>query len=117
MVLPGAYPKTKPGFRRGAHCFCQTCPNVMPCLVRRHIPSMSLPFLLALSTVLHAYIGVRILPSLPGALPAAALTLLLVLSVLLVPMGMFARRLTRPPVADTLAAIGLLFMGLFSSLL
>jgi uncharacterized protein len=78
---------------------------------------MSFPVLLALSTALHVYIGARILPSLPGSLAPVALTLLLVVSVLFVPLGMFARRLTRPPAADTLAAIGLLFMGLFSSLL
>jgi predicted MPP superfamily phosphohydrolase len=43
--------------------------------------------------------------------------LLLVASTLLVPMGLLARRVSKPPAADTLAWVGLLFMGLFSSLL
>jgi predicted MPP superfamily phosphohydrolase len=77
---------------------------------------MSLALLLAFSSALHLYIGVRIVPWLPG-LPAGLMVLLLVLSTLLVPAGMFARRVMRPPAADTLAAIGLFFMGLFSSLL
>jgi hypothetical protein len=33
-----------------------------------------------------------------------------------VPVGMFSRRIAKPPVSDTLAWIGLLFLGLFSSL-
>jgi len=78
---------------------------------------MSLSYLLGLSTVLHVYIGARLLPSLPAPWPAAALTLLLIVSALFVPLGMFARRYTQPPVSDTLSAIGLAFMGLFSSLL
>jgi len=78
---------------------------------------MPLATLLALSAALHLYIGARIVPDFPGALAAAMLALLLVASALFVPMGLLARRLARPPVADTLAWIGLLFMGLFSSLL
>ncbi|HWI79558.1 MAG TPA: metallophosphoesterase [Ramlibacter sp.] len=78
---------------------------------------MSLAYLLGLSTALHVYIGARLLPAFPAPWPAAALTLLLVISALFVPLGMFARRYTQPPVSDTLAAIGLMFMGLFSSLL
>jgi predicted MPP superfamily phosphohydrolase len=78
--------------------------------------AMSLALLLAFSSALHLYIGVRIVPWLPG-LPAGLMVLLLVLSTVLVPAGMFARRVMRPPAADTLAAIGLFFMGLFSTLL
>jgi uncharacterized protein len=78
---------------------------------------MSPAYLLGLSTALHAYIGARLLPVFPAPGPAAALTLLLIVSALFVPLGMLARRYTQPPVSDTLAAIGLVFMGLFSSLL
>ena len=78
---------------------------------------MPLATLLALSAALHLYIGVRVVPAFPGALPAAMLALLLVASALFVPMGLLARRVAKPPAADTLAAAGLLFMGLFSSLL
>ena len=85
--------------------------------MRHHLARMSLAYLLGLSTALHLYVGARLLPAFPAPLPAAALTLLLIVSALLVPFGMFARRFTQPPVSDTLAAIGLAFMGLFSSLL
>jgi uncharacterized protein len=78
---------------------------------------MSLAYLLGLSMALHFYIGARLVPALAGPWSAAALALLLVASALLVPMGMLARRYAKPPVSDTLAAIGLAFMGLFSSLL
>jgi predicted MPP superfamily phosphohydrolase len=78
---------------------------------------MSLPYLLFLSTALHLYIAARILPSLPGWAAPLALALLLLVSALLLPMGLFARRLARPPLADRLAATGLFFLGLFSSLL
>jgi uncharacterized protein len=78
---------------------------------------MPLATLLALSAALHLYIGARVVPAFPGSLPAAMLALLLVASALFVPMGLLARRVARPPAADTLAWAGLLFMGLFSSLL
>ena len=73
--------------------------------------------LLALPAVLHLYVGARIVPTLPGAIPAVLFTLLLLASVVLVPMGVFARFVAKPPLAETLAWVGLLFMGLFSSLL
>lgn len=78
---------------------------------------MSIPLIFALSAVLHLAIGLRITPWLGDGWAAAAFTLLLVLSFLFVPLGMLARRWLRPPVVDTVAAIGLSFMGLFSSLL
>jgi predicted MPP superfamily phosphohydrolase len=78
---------------------------------------MSPAYLLGLSTALHVYVGARLLPAFPAPWAAAALTLLLIVSTLFVPLGMLARRYTKPPVSDTLAAIGLVFMGLFSSLL
>jgi hypothetical protein len=78
---------------------------------------MSLVYLLGLSTAFHLFVGARIVPDMGGALAAALLTLLLIVSAALVPMGLIARRLAKPPAADTLAWTGLLFMGLFSSLL
>jgi predicted MPP superfamily phosphohydrolase len=78
---------------------------------------MRLVYLLGLSTALHLYIGLSLVSDLASATAGALLTLLLILSALFVPSGLFARRVTRPPVADTLSWIGLLFMGLFSSLL
>ena len=77
---------------------------------------MSIPPVLALSAVLHLYIGARIVPALP--LPGAiAVGVLLAASAALVPAGLMARRLLRPPAADRLTWVGMLFMGLFSSLL
>jgi uncharacterized protein len=77
---------------------------------------MRLAYLIAVSAALHLYIGVRLIPPLPGG-STAALALLLIASALLMPMGVLARRLLKPPLADTLAIVGLFFMGLFSSLL
>jgi uncharacterized protein len=78
---------------------------------------MSPAFLLGLSAVLHLYVGVRIVPDLPGAWPALMLALMLVASAVFVPMGLLARRFVKPPAAHTLAWAGLLFLGLFSSLI
>jgi predicted MPP superfamily phosphohydrolase len=58
----------------------------------------------------------RLVPELSGSWAAPLLSLVLVVSALLLPFGMFARRFTRPPVADTLSAIGLFCLGMFSSL-
>lgn len=69
-----------------------------------------------LSGLLHLLIGMRLLPALPLA-AAGALGLLLVISAILVPMGLTARRFARPPRSDQLAAGGLFFLGLFSSLI
>ncbi len=77
---------------------------------------MSIPSLLVVSILLHLYIGTRIIPSLSGAVGATLFTLLLMASATLAPTGLLARRLARPPRADTLAWIGLPFLGLFSSL-
>jgi predicted MPP superfamily phosphohydrolase len=78
---------------------------------------MSLFKLYALSLALHFYIGARIVPDLPGAAAAAGMASLLLASALCVPLGLAARRFARPPLADKLAWIGLLCLGLFSSLL
>src|SRR5678816_891452 len=77
---------------------------------------MSLFTVLALSAVLHLYIGVRLGSALPAA-AGIALALLLLASAVLTPAGLLARRLLRPPAADRLTWVGMLFMGLFSSLL
>lgn len=77
---------------------------------------MSLPSVLVLSFVLHFYIGARLVPVLPGA-GGIALALLLAASAALVPAGLMARRLLRPPAADRLTWVGMVCMGLFSSLL
>ena len=76
---------------------------------------MALPFLYSLSLLLHGYIGWRLLPALAG-FSAVGVAAVLVLSALLMPLGLVARRVVRPPLADTLAWRGLLCMGLFSSL-
>ena len=76
---------------------------------------MALPFLYSISLLLHGYIGWRLLPALAG-FSAVGVAAVLVLSALLVPVGLVARRVVRPPLADTLAWMGLLCMGLFSSL-
>lgn len=77
---------------------------------------MSLSFIITIAAVLHLYIGARIAPALPAA-AAWALTLWLAASVLLSPAGLLARRWLRPPAADRLTWIGMVAMGLFSSLL
>lgn len=78
---------------------------------------MALPFLSALSLLLHGYIAWRLLPALAG-FPAASVVLaaVLVVSALLMPMGLVARRVAKAPLADWLTWAGLLCMGLFSSL-
>ncbi len=70
-----------------------------------------------ISSLLHAYVGWRLLPALAGSsLALAALAATLVASALLMPLGFLARRIARGPLADALAWAGLLCMGLFSSL-
>lgn len=68
--------------------------------------------------LLHTYIGWRLLPDLAlgpagWGLAVAGLSI----SATLVPLGLLARFLFRPPWADRLAWVGLFAMGLFSSLL
>ena len=83
---------------------------------------MALIPLFLVSGLLHAYVGWRIGPALGvfgGAFWGAevALWLLLAVSTALVPMGLVARRFAKPPASDVLTWLGLLFMGLMSSLL
>ena len=77
---------------------------------------MSPTTVLGLSAVLHFYIGARLMAALPPPFPVL-LVLVLVASACLVPAGLMARRLLRPPAADRLTWIGMVFMGLFSTLL
>ncbi|MEO7392334.1 MAG: metallophosphoesterase [Ramlibacter sp.] len=78
---------------------------------------MSISFLLGLSTVLHFYVGARLASAFPFSATAGMVLLLVGVSALIVPMSLFARRVARPPLSDTLTVLGLMFMGLFSSLL
>lgn len=71
----------------------------------------------AIVALLHAYIGVRLLPDLPVPMAVGALGVLwLIASTLLVPAALMARRLSSQW-ADRLSWIGMLAMGFFSSLL
>jgi len=67
--------------------------------------------------LLHAYIGVRVLPDLPAPLLLKLLgALWLLLSWPLIPAALLARRLSHPW-CDALTWVGMLAMGFFSSLL
>ncbi len=79
---------------------------------------MNLLPVLALSSLLHAYIGARLVPDL-AAFPLGQWLMAggLVLSALAMPLGLLAGRVVKPPFANVLTWIGLLLMGLFSSLL
>jgi predicted MPP superfamily phosphohydrolase len=69
------------------------------------------------SLLLHAYLAVRLIPAL-AAWPVAQMLLGLTLlaSMVLMPMGLTARRIKSPLLADRVAWTGMVFMGLFSSL-
>ena len=68
--------------------------------------------LVIVSAVLHAYVGWRVAPGLGVPMWQA----LLVLSAVLMPFGLIGSRVLRQPWADRLSWVGLLLMGLFSSL-
>ena len=75
-------------------------------------------FVLSILGALHAWIGWRILPALGiDAAWQATGALLLVLSYLLIPAGLLSRGIKQQPLSDRLAWVGMLIMGLFSSLL
>lgn len=73
---------------------------------------------LLISLLLHAFVGWRLAPGLASvsAPLGAALWVLLLLSAVLLPMGVLARRVARPPLSGVLTWLGLLCMGFFSSL-
>jgi hypothetical protein len=77
----------------------------------------SIIVILSILGLLHLYIGLRVLPDLPVA-PAlrAAGALWLVASFVLVPAGLLARSIKRQPLSDRVAWVGLLALGMFSSL-
>ena len=77
---------------------------------------MALPILYTLSLLLHGLVAWRLLPALDPAWAAGLAPVLMAPSVLL-PMGLLAHRVARGALADRLAWVGLLCMGLFSSLL
>jgi predicted MPP superfamily phosphohydrolase len=79
---------------------------------------MALAPIWLVSLLLHALIGWRVTPALfTFAAPlGVAFGVLLALSAALVPMGLFARRLSKPPLSNVLTWLGLLAMGLLSTL-
>lgn len=80
---------------------------------------MSLANVFALSLALHLYIGARLVPALPSLAAQIALSLFLLASALLVPLGLVARRVLhlKGPASDRLTWAGMLCLGFFSSLL
>ena len=80
---------------------------------------MALAPIWLVSLLLHALIGWRVTPALFAfAAPlGVAFWVLLALSAALVPMGLFARRLSKPPLSSVLTWLGLLAMGLLSTLM
>ncbi|HEX3138741.1 MAG TPA: metallophosphoesterase, partial [Rhizobacter sp.] len=78
-----------------------------------------MPFkpVILLSALLHLYIGWRLVPDLGAAWATWSLTAGLLLSACLMPMGLLARRIRNKRASEALAWTGLIFMGLFSSLL
>ncbi len=81
---------------------------------------MAIAPLFLISLLLHAWVGWRVAPALAGlaAFPAggALFGALLVASALLMPLGFMARKVSRGPATVALTWLGLLCMGLFSSL-
>ena len=79
---------------------------------------MNLLPVLVLSSLLHLHVGARIVPDL-AAFPMVQWLMggSLLLSALAMPLGLIAGRVAKPPFADVLTWLGLLLMGLFSSLL
>lgn len=68
--------------------------------------------------ILHVYIGLRVLPSIPGGVLVRTSTIfLLVLSFGLMSLSLAARSLWSRPFADRIAAPGYFMAGFFSSLL
>jgi predicted MPP superfamily phosphohydrolase len=77
---------------------------------------MALTPLTFIVALLHLYIGWRLVPHLPGG-TGWMLALVLAASALLMPLSMTARRMVNRRLAEVLAWVGFVFMGLFSSLL
>jgi predicted MPP superfamily phosphohydrolase len=79
---------------------------------------LSTVFVFLILGLLHAYIGMRVLPDLPVA---PAINMLgvawLVASFILVPAGLFSHVIQRQPLSDRISWAGMFAMGMFSSLL
>ena len=74
--------------------------------------------LFVLVSLLHLYIGWRLVPDMPFGVPGMLLTVfLLALSLTVLPFAEYARRNKQNPCADHLAGSGFLAMGFFSTLL
>lgn len=72
---------------------------------------------LTLGALAHVYVGARLIPDAGFAGSGAATAiLLLILSCILIPLGMLGRSSVHPPWGDRIAWVGLIAMGLFSSL-
>ncbi|QRX84343.1 metallophosphoesterase [Glaciimonas sp. PAMC28666] len=79
---------------------------------------LSIVVILFILAALHIFIGWQILPALPVSTSVKWLGAgWLLLSFLLIPAGLLASFIKRQPLSDRLAWIGLLAMGMFSSLL
>ena len=82
---------------------------------------MAITPLFLISALLHTWVGWRVVPALADVaafpLGSALFAALLVASALLMPLGLAARRVSRGRSAEVLTWLGLLFMGLFSSLI
>lgn len=80
---------------------------------------MALVPVFLISLLLHAFIGWRLVPELSAvsASLGVACWLALLFSTLVVPLGLLARRVSKPPLTEVLTWLGLLLMGLLSSLL
>ena len=86
------------------------------------VPDRLIRFMLTatlLVALLHTYIGVRLLPDLPGGAGVTVAGIVaLVASTLLIPLGMLARFvIVRQPLSDRVSWAGVLAMGYFSTLL
>ena len=78
--------------------------------------NLLMPF--GLSVLLNAYLAWRLVPSLAAYPPSQLLLVLVLLTcALAMPLSLVARRVARPPWANVLNWVGLLCMGLFSTLL
>ncbi|MCC6072336.1 metallophosphoesterase [Massilia sp. GCM10020059] len=81
-------------------------------------PSRVIFMVVALSALLHLYVGMRLLPAVePEGVWLAAVYGLLAVSALLVPAGLLASGFRRLGWSDQLSWAGMLAMGMFSSLL
>ena len=71
--------------------------------------------LVLIVALLHGFVGWRLVPELDAPW-SWALSAWLVLSTVLMPLGLVGSRVARQPWADRLSWVGLLLMGLFSTL-